>query len=115
MYVECEKKFHKGFKLFEKIVADRMLKTTNLRQDNLSKESTALTSKMRTMLTNNPDLSETEVGEWNKKLGIATSKPKSKSKSKWYNSDDEESDDELTDDIAGAQLKVMLKKILKKS
>ena len=115
MYVECEKKFYKGFKLFEKIVADRMLKTTNQRQDNLSKESTVLTSKMRTMLTNNPDLSETEVGEWNKKLGIATSKPKSKSKSKWYNSDDEESDDELTDDIAGAQLKLMLKKILKKN
>ena len=40
---------------------------------------------------------------------------KEKPKSKWNSSDDEDSDDELTDDIAGAQLKIMLKKILKKN
>ena len=114
MYVECEKKFSKGFKFFEKIVADRMLSTTNQRQDKLSQESTALTSKMQKMLSSATDLSETEVGEWNKKLGLATSKPsKTTSKSKWYSSDDEDSDDELTDDIAAAQLKKLLKNVLK--
>ena len=114
MYVECEKKFSKGFKFFEKIVADRMLTTTNQRQEKLSQESNALTSKMQNMLTSATDLSETEVGEWNKKLGLATSKPtKTKTKSKWYSSDDEDSDDELTDEIAAAQLKKMLKNVLK--
>ena len=50
MYVECERKFNKGFKFFEKIVADRMLNTTNQRQEKLSQESTALTSKMQNWL-----------------------------------------------------------------
>lgn len=102
MYIECEQKFFKGFKIFEKIVANRMLTTTNLRQENLSKESSAITDKMKKMMSSEKTVTDTDVAEINKKLGIS-------------NVVDDDDDDDLTDDIAAGHLKGMLKKILKKN
>jgi hypothetical protein len=103
MYIECEQKFFKGFKVFEKIVANRMLSTTNLRQENLSKESSAITDKMKKMMSSEKTVTDTDVAELNKKLGISNVV------------EEEDDDDGLTDDIAGDHLKGMLKKILKKN
>ena len=111
MYIECEQKFLRGFKIFEKIVADRMLTTTNLRQDSLSKETIGITDKMKKLMASKTDLSGTEVAEWNKKLGISS--PSSKN-SKWHDFDDDDDDDNLTDDIAAGRLKKMFQKLLKK-
>lgn len=102
MYIECEQRFFKGFKVFEKIVANRMLTTTNLRQENLSKESSAITDKMKKMMSSEKTVTDTDVAELNKKLGLS-------------NVVDDDDDDDLTDDIAAGHLKGMLKKILKKN
>jgi hypothetical protein len=112
MYIECEQKFYKGFKIFEKIVADRMVTTTNLRQESLSKESTAITHRMKEIIASDKNISESDVEELNKKLGIVSG---SKQYKKDETEDDSDSDDDtLTDDIAASHLKGMFKKILKK-